>query len=458
MSAPPADEGLDVQGEGNSRSRERYRERPGLAFARSRAREAVPPSAPPAKPQRLSPSASSGSTSFTYQCSLHPRRPDQRRHPAFPHPGDQPTRSTTCAAACARRAGPSRSGRRLAQGIPLAYVQEVCALLGRRATTGASARRGSTRFPQFKTTIDGLGIHFLHVALAARERDAAGAHPRLAGLDRRVPQGDRAAHRSDRPRRQGRRRVPRRVPALPGYGFSDKPTTEGWGVEQIATTWAELMQRLGYECYVAQGGDWGAAVTTDIAIQDTEHCDGIHLNMPTVAPDPTTMDDLTEREKDALAGLQVLPGLGLGLLEAAEHATADRGLRARRLARRTGGVDPREVLGVDRLQRPSRERAHARRDARQHHAVLAAGNAAASSARLYWESFTRTRATRSRSRPAAASSPRRSSAPRGAGPSAATRTSSTGTSSSKRRPLRGLRAARGSWTKLRKCFRHMRGK
>ena len=93
-------------------------------------------------------------------------------------------------------------------------------------------------------------------------------------------------------------------PALPGYGFSDKPTSTGWGVEKIATEWANLMARLGYSNYVAQGGDWGSAVTTAIGTQDPEHCKAIHLNMVITQPAADTMDDLTEIEQQALAGMK----------------------------------------------------------------------------------------------------------------------------------------------------------
>jgi pimeloyl-ACP methyl ester carboxylesterase len=93
-------------------------------------------------------------------------------------------------------------------------------------------------------------------------------------------------------------------PSLPGYGFSDKPREPGWGVEKVGEAWAALMAKLGYERYAAQGGDWGAMVTTRIGIQDPEHCLGIHLNLPIVIPDPETMGDLSEGEKAALASLQ----------------------------------------------------------------------------------------------------------------------------------------------------------
>ena len=93
-------------------------------------------------------------------------------------------------------------------------------------------------------------------------------------------------------------------PSLPGYGFSDKPAETGWNVQKIADTWSALMVRLGYERYVAQGGDWGAMVTTCIGQQDPDHCAAIHLNMPIVPPDPATLEDLTDTEKAAMAGMQ----------------------------------------------------------------------------------------------------------------------------------------------------------
>jgi pimeloyl-ACP methyl ester carboxylesterase len=93
-------------------------------------------------------------------------------------------------------------------------------------------------------------------------------------------------------------------PSLPGYGFSDLPTETGWGIGKIADTWSELMQRLGYAKYVAQGGDWGAMVTTCIGAQDPDHCLAIHLNMPIAPPTPESMDSLTEAEQSALAGMK----------------------------------------------------------------------------------------------------------------------------------------------------------
>ena len=91
-------------------------------------------------------------------------------------------------------------------------------------------------------------------------------------------------------------------PSLPGYGFSGKPSQSGWGVEKIAETWEQLMVRLGYENYGAQGGDWGAAVTTQIG-RNIGHCDAIHINMPIGRPTPESLQDPTDEEKSALEGL-----------------------------------------------------------------------------------------------------------------------------------------------------------
>jgi pimeloyl-ACP methyl ester carboxylesterase len=92
-------------------------------------------------------------------------------------------------------------------------------------------------------------------------------------------------------------------PSLPGYGFSDKPTRTGWDVHRIARAWAELMARLGYDRYGAQGGDWGTSISTSLGQQDPGHLAGIHLSPPLVAPDPATFGDLTDSEREALDAL-----------------------------------------------------------------------------------------------------------------------------------------------------------
>ncbi|MEU4426799.1 epoxide hydrolase family protein [Actinoplanes sp. NPDC024001] len=94
------------------------------------------------------------------------------------------------------------------------------------------------------------------------------------------------------------------IPSLPGYGFSDKPTQPGWGIERIADTWAQLMNGLGYTRYGAAGSDWGTSISSALAAQHPHHVAGIHLIPPLAGPDPTATDDLTDAERDALSRLR----------------------------------------------------------------------------------------------------------------------------------------------------------
>ncbi len=189
------------------------------------------------------------------------------------------------------------------QGSPLAKVQALCA----HWRNGYDWRRAEARLNalgQYKTEIDGLGIHFLHVRSKHPE-----AMPLLVthGWPGSVmefmkvigPLTDPTAH-------GGKAEDAFHViaPSLPGYGFSDKPATNGWGVPKIAGAWIQLMARLGYDRWVAQGGDWGSAVTTAIGVIRPPGCLAIHVNMPLVFPGPDQMGALTEAEKGYLAGLQ----------------------------------------------------------------------------------------------------------------------------------------------------------
>ena len=188
------------------------------------------------------------------------------------------------------------------QGIPLDYLKEVCSYWSEKYDWRDREAR-LNRHPGFRTEIDGVGIHFLHVR--SPEEDAMplvmthGWPGSIVEFQKVIgPLSDPSAHGGD----------PRDAfhvvcPTLPGYGFSDKPSEPGWGVDKIGATWAILMARLGYGRYFAQGGDWGSMVTTAVGVQDPDHCMGIHLNMPVAAPDPETMSDLTTGEQAALASL-----------------------------------------------------------------------------------------------------------------------------------------------------------
>jgi pimeloyl-ACP methyl ester carboxylesterase len=189
------------------------------------------------------------------------------------------------------------------QGIPLGYVQDVCAYWAEKYHWRAREAR-LNRFPQFRSELDGLGIHFLHVR--SRHAEALplvithGWPGSIAEFQKVIePLSDPTSHGGE-----ARDAFHVVCPSLPGYGFSDKPARSGWNVDRIGRAWAALMARLGYGRYVAQGGDWGAMVTTAVGLQDREHCAGIHLNMPIAPPDPATMSSLTEREQGALASMQ----------------------------------------------------------------------------------------------------------------------------------------------------------
>ena len=187
------------------------------------------------------------------------------------------------------------------QGIPLSYVQDVCEYW----RTGYDWRRFETELnaiPQFRTTIDGLGIHFLHVRSPHDD-----ALPLLLthGWPGSVAEFMKVIDPLVDPTRQGGDASDAFdvvCPSLPGYGFSDKPAESGWGTGRIAGAWAELMARLGYRRYGAHGGDWGAIVTTQLANLDEGHLAGIHVTMPVAQPvNPDDGGQLTDSEQAALA-------------------------------------------------------------------------------------------------------------------------------------------------------------
>jgi pimeloyl-ACP methyl ester carboxylesterase len=101
-------------------------------------------------------------------------------------------------------------------------------------------------------------------------------------------------------------------PSLPGYGFSDKPARPGWGIERIADAWCELMARLGYRRFGAQGSDWGTSIAASIGRRHPDRVAGIHLMPPLAPPDPATFDDLTDTERTALASLREADEWGSG--------------------------------------------------------------------------------------------------------------------------------------------------
>jgi pimeloyl-ACP methyl ester carboxylesterase len=196
-------------------------------------------------------------------------------------------------------------------GVPLERLRDVCATWADEYDWRALEQR-LNGLGQHRARVGGLRIHFLHV-----RSPHAGALPLVMthGWPGSVVEFLEVVEPLTRPDEPDDA-FHVVIPSLPGYGFSEKPREPGWGVGRIAWAWAELMSRLGYERYGAQGSDWGATVCTELAKQDREHLVGIHLLPPLVAPDRDTAE-LTRCERAAIERLDW-------------HATTDGGTRSTR--------------------------------------------------------------------------------------------------------------------------------
>ncbi|MFY2858506.1 epoxide hydrolase family protein [Mycobacterium sp. THU-M104] len=268
------------------------------------------------------------------------------------------------------------------QGIPLDYTR---ALAGYWADgyDWRSREAALNRFEQFTTEIDGLGIHFIHQRSLHED-----AFPLLIthGWPGSVVEFQKVIGPLTNPA-SGRAEDAFHVvcPSLPGYGFSGKPSSTGWGVERIAQAWETLMGRLGYQRYGAQGGDWGAAVTTQIG-RNRGRCAAIHLNMPIGRPTAAALENPTEEERRALAALAEHRkwGTGYSTQQSTRPQTLGYGLLDSPVGQLAWIVEkfwawmdcdgnPENVLTRDELL--------------DNVMVYWVTGTAASSARLYWESF-----------------------------------------------------------------------
>ncbi|MFJ4858500.1 epoxide hydrolase family protein [Streptomyces sp. NPDC088730] len=178
------------------------------------------------------------------------------------------------------------------QGVPLADLVEVVNYW-RTGYNWRSFEERLDRIGQFRTTIDDLGIHFLH-----RRSARADATPLLLthgwpdSIVRFIDVVEELADPED-PAAPAFHVV---VPSLPGFGYSDRPATTGWGTEKIAAAWVELMGRLGYRRFAAHGGDWGGNITTVLGGRFPAHVLGIHTTFAEAPPGLTT-DGLTATER-----------------------------------------------------------------------------------------------------------------------------------------------------------------
>ena len=272
------------------------------------------------------------------------------------------------------------------QGIQLAKLQELVRYWGAEYDwRKVEARLNS--LPQFVTTIDGLDIHFIHV----RSR-----HPKALPIlithgwpGSIVEQLKIIGPLTDPPSVGGRAEDAFDVviPSMPGYGFSGKPTGTGWNPERIARAWGELMPRLGYPRYVAQGGDWGSPISSAMARQAAPGLVGIHINLPAAVPP----------EIAAVLAVGGPAPAGLSDKERAAFEALDMFYKKYRAYAQVMGTRP-QVIGQALSDSPAGlaawmydynngepERLLARDDFLDDVTLYWLTNTAASSARLYWE-------------------------------------------------------------------------
>ena len=213
------------------------------------------------------------------------------------------------------------------QGVQLATMRE----LARYWQTDYDWRKVETRLnalPQFVTSIDGLDIHFIH----ARSKNA-NALPLIIthGWPGSVIEQLKIAGPLTDPAAYGGKTADSFdvvIPSLPGHGFSGKPSATGWDPQRIARAWVVLMHRLGYTRYVAQGGDWGNAVTEQMALLAPPELLGIHTNMPATVPDDIAKalqfgdpapSGLSAEERHAYDQLDFFYKHGLGYAQEMSH-------------------------------------------------------------------------------------------------------------------------------------------
>ena len=272
------------------------------------------------------------------------------------------------------------------QGVPLAKAQALVECW-RTHYDWRRVESSLNRLPQFRTQIDGLGIHFIHVR---SKHESALPIILTHGWPGSVleflqvigPLVDPTAHEG-----KADEAFHVVIPSLPGFGFSDKPTERGWRLPRIANAWAVLMQRLGYSRYVAQGGDLGAGVSSWMAKQRPSGLAAIHLNLPILfPPPPLPPGGYTAAEQAALAqlGKYASDASGYASIQATRPQTLGYGLadspvgQAMWIYEKFQGWsdnkgDPAEAISVDHMLDGI--------------TLYWLTDTAASSARLYYESF-----------------------------------------------------------------------
>ncbi|MEQ8514398.1 MAG: epoxide hydrolase [Chromatocurvus sp.] len=275
------------------------------------------------------------------------------------------------------------------QGMPLAYARE----LANYWSAGYDWRRCErllNGWQHYTTDIDEIPIHFIH-----RVSPNPDALPLLVthGWPGSILEFHKVIEPLADPAAQGGDSADAFhlvIPSLPGYGFSGKPTQPGTSVEKIASMWGTLMARLGYQRYVAQGGDWGSLVTLAMAEANPPGLAGVHVNMPIAAPDPDSMDALTEGERDALAALEYYQrwDSGYARQQSTRPQSLAYGLADSPVGQMSWIVEKFQAwtdCESDGVRHP--ENALGRDELLDNVMLYWLNNTAGSSARLYWESF-----------------------------------------------------------------------
>jgi pimeloyl-ACP methyl ester carboxylesterase len=276
------------------------------------------------------------------------------------------------------------------QGVQLATLQALASYWNAEYDFGRIEARLNA-LPQFKTEIDGVAIHFIHVK--SRHENALpliithgwpGSVIELLGVI--GPLTDPTAHGG-----RAEDAFDLVVPSIPGYGLSGEPTEVGWDPARIARAWAELMTRLGYTRYVAQGGDWGAAVTDALGRQAPEGLIGIHLNLLMTEPPPQVAhptDTAEERAAAEALTAERQTGFAYFLEQATRPQTIGYALLDSPIALAGWMLDP-DTDAYDKIARAFAERQPAGGLTRDHIldniTLYWLTGTGASAARLYWE-------------------------------------------------------------------------
>ena len=275
------------------------------------------------------------------------------------------------------------------QGIPLDYAKSLTNYWINEYDW-RRCEKMLNQWPNYMTSIDDLDIHFIH-----KPSPHPDALPIIIshGWPGSVIEFCKVIDALTEPEKHGgdaKDAFSVVVPSLPGYGFSDKPNNPGTSVEKIGRMWGQLMKRIGYKEYVAQGGDWGAIISQSMAITEVGDCKAIHLNMPIVMPDPETMNELSEKEQSALAAMNYYNewDSGYSKQQSTRPQTVAYGLSDSPVGQMSWIIE-KFYSWTDCVQEGKKklESVLTKDELLDNVMIFWLTNSSASSARLYWESF-----------------------------------------------------------------------